>query len=1016
MLQRKNKQIKRDHKIKEAQSLGKELVLKHFPCPENAISEGDFLVRWKKLYSDLERLSKSLAELQYAHNSAVYQIKQYQITYNWRFSPPTYLCSDKEKAPLMTEKWMWRIQRVTSVYENWMIQLNHENYLDDPANWFQSVILSLIFHSGQCTEDVIVEFSKTLQRNNVNMYKLNNLSFCTLILDSKFRPTNAKHNDEAVTEYQCFLHPFTLALLNKRAANCNPAIENELDAQHLIRLLLKQFNNGTYLSNITLKQFAESSVIYCNTFRDSKLSQALCSVMTAQTHTSPLPFSNYHRLIQTRVAPIKVTTIDNFESDIKPTCRKKQTHADELSSFYEELTSCLSSNINRRKNDGRLKQVLIEFRDSKPWSTHKVVFVDWLISKSKTCGASTFKRYVAAIGKGWLLLNSNIDIFNSDRQTIEDAYLELFESIDNDTDIKSSKFNELHNFVAHQFGIPTMPSYVFPKDDSRPHVRSGFIDEALFLALLNSFDDFQELSSRDKLSLKSICLLMYRAALRPSEIRKLQFKHLEESNDGWAQIRDNKIGNNKTASALRKIPLYRLILGKEYELLEKYLSQKIAALGENYRNEPVFTVVLEREAFDISFVSRLITQLLRKLSKLEHLVTYHLRHSCLSRMQFILECPDELTDFPNISIYTAEQIKDIRQLLFYQTKVYGYHALANFAGHRSPLTTFNTYLHFSDLITAIQSNKKHIPLTLKQAMLCGISSRRAFKAEEDQVIKSFIDRILKKSTTLPLKPIVRNGLEPTELINQNDRRVNIEVCRRIIEQYSIGIDVELLANKHFIEQDTINKWINNALAIKSLTTSNTVNKRLYNLDELPLRLFSTARSESLAPSKLRHKEEHKLADRFINKFRLLPKDRRKEVQQELIRALKNTTINHSGIRFNSPTELKTFTNTMHFAFNRYQWRVIKYYHQSSLIKTEWDKATRGFTAINEKISSRKGRSSNGTVLLQLKSPIENDIVDNSSSFKKYSSHLLTYLASMVSIMMEDDLWSTLGLSSKFTIA
>jgi len=99
-----------------------------------------------------------------------------------------------------------------------------------------------------------------------------------------------------------------------------------------------------------------------------------------------------------------------------------------------------------------------------------------------------------------------------------------------------------------------------PDSNGEPkHVRSNFINEALFSSVLQTIDRIQDCSEPIRHQLKVIAILTYRGGLRLSEVLKLQLKDLESSEEGWLFVRNNRYDDNKNTYSRRKIPLWPLL-------------------------------------------------------------------------------------------------------------------------------------------------------------------------------------------------------------------------------------------------------------------------------------------------------------------------------------------------------------------------------------------------------------------------------------------------------------------------
>ncbi|WP_318508096.1 tyrosine-type recombinase/integrase [Photobacterium leiognathi] len=303
-----------------------------------------------------------------------------------------------------------------------------------------------------------------------------------------------------------------------------------------------------------------------------------------------------------------------------------------------------------------------------------------------------------------------------------------------------ARLKDLHQLGALSGVLPEVSSELFTQEKSTQHTRAGFVDEPLFSALLVHIEHLKDLNDDEKLCLKSLCIISYRCGLRLSELQKLQLRNVEISDIGWIDIRDNRYGNNKIASSRRKVPLFPLLLEHEKVIVQQHLVQR--RLLHNKQNSLVFSFGHNPyQCFDTSEVSRFVGQTLKALSGLNHFVFYHLRHSCLSRLQLVFELDEELDTLGNLCRYSHLQRADIKSTLLGQSLQKGYFAIAALAGHESPEMTFAHYFHFSDVIAHLKVTKSVNALLPTQKVILRISSRRLQSSSNDEYLEYLIKKL-----------------------------------------------------------------------------------------------------------------------------------------------------------------------------------------------------------------------------------------------------------------------------------
>lgn len=145
-------------------------------------------------------------------------------------------------------------------------------------------------------------------------------------------------------------------------------------------------------------------------------------------------------------------------------------------------------------------------------------------------------------------------------------------------------------------------------------------------------------------------------------------------------------------------------------------------------------------------------------------------------------------------------------------------------------------------------------------------------------------------------------------------------------------------------------------------------------------------------------EEKKYANRFVASLREHYPNDRQNIQNMMVYALEHTSVNKSGVTFNSPATFRLFIKTFQFVIPKSDWRAVKLGINSSIIKGEWLEALHDLHTIEEKRGTATGRPGKGSVRLELVSPSEDKYTKN--TYKKYSSHMLIYLFYMAYIIFE----------------
>jgi hypothetical protein len=393
-------------------------------------------------------------------------------------------------------------------------------------------------------------------------------------------------------------------------------------------------------------------------------------------------------------------------------------------------------------------------------------------------------------------------------------------------------------------------------------------------------------------------------------------------------------------------------------------------------------------------VSSLIGGVLKALSNLEHLVFYHLRHSCLSRAQLILELGGDLGRLPNLVAYDSEQINKVRALLFGHSLKNGYEQIAELAGHESPDTTFQHYLHFSDLIVANKLLNADFDLTKEQANRLGLNSRRNLRSKPKAIThRDAFSYLNKKLRVKPIENQVECGIEPKIYQNTLSREIiSLPICYRALLLIEQGFNLQDVSTRLRVSEQTLNVWHDRAKRIRSMTITNA--------GKTTLRHFTPARKHKLLPAPLKTQEEIEMVNQYVRHFKAEASDNRNRFLSAIRYALENTSTSHSGVYFSAPESLETFINAVSLFIPKSHWRAMTHFIDTSIYKSEWQRALKGIPRQKERTSKGRSKKSKGAVRLEFSDPKTR--INNDNRGTKKSSPAVKYMFHMMGIMMSLD--------------
>ncbi|GMQ48483.1 tyrosine-type recombinase/integrase [Vibrio sp. 10N] len=973
------------NQIERVNQKAQQVFEKYFPNPVIVPKPERFYKDWAKFIDDITHIFGRIGDYRRAFNIGVKNVLSYQKLYNWKVSPPSYIVTKKSPKPLRTLDWMQSAWKGYEFYQHWYFGELLKSPAPSKEQAFRNLILSLIYHSGQANPDVVDAFQRLIASSNVTVHHWNQSPFISVTIDSERFNTNVDVARKKVTQFHCYLHPITLGLLRlwKRWQRHNwqaPRDRGEL---------------GTILTrnqcDLTFSQLCKSSVYVAENQSDLAISQALIEYQVSKTKSYGLPPSNLARLIHPMVYPL--TDIDvtpaSASSDSELSAKNAKPISQHLE-LFDKLKACLRPKgtlkpVSKATLKQSLETLIAEISSEE--AINQRLLIQWYRHKLDSCSVGTLKAYHSSLTRKWLYLSERYQLNSLNSEELEQIYKQ---TIDSHTTDKSKKYfagrlKDLHAFAVEANVLTPISSDYLHTDPTQAHTRAAFVDEALFTGLLNGISSTEGLNEADKLCLQSMCILSYRCGLRLNELVKLRIKDIEPSRIGWLSVRDNHLGQNKTAASLRKVPLYPMLLEHETKIINDYYHIKQEQqLGQKH---PFFSLGADAKLPVDSFrVSMLVGELLKSLSQLNYFVFHHLRHSSLSRLQLILEV-DDLRSLPQqLSPYDRSQLQKIKDIVFGRSAMNGYDAIAAMAGHESPRMTFEHYFHFSDWIVA--QKLREIDFSLPQGAMSQVGLLPQRVPLEKRLKRYVLPYLMKKLAIQELSTNIHNGIVPKLHIEEDKELRSIPVCQSALERYQQGFSREDICARLRISETTLDKWISNAKHIKAFSTESA--------GQQYSRHFSNARSTKLLPSALKTSIEIKTQNQYIKDLKEHHQLHHEAIVDAIKYALNHASVSRSGIHFNSPIELSKFLETTHLFIPKSHWRAATQYLDSSIKKPEWLDALKGIKTYKERKPSGRSKKAQGAVRLELAHPSSRM---NNKSKTKRSSPLLLHLFHMMGIMM-----------------
>ncbi|MEJ6120692.1 hypothetical protein MT390_02145 [Vibrio sp. 2-Bac 85] len=1006
-------------------------IVDDFLPVERPLRQVEFLPQWEKMEDMLRKTFGEARDFKLAFNRAVNTVEKYRKKHNWQVSAPAYLFTAKPEKQTKNINWVRTAWVFEQEYRGW-----YENFITQPEaektveQHFQALVLSFMCHSGHCSYPLIIAFSKQLILP-LTIVNAGGLPLVTLSYKAPGFNTNVY--DEAgnsTTQSQCYLSPFTLGLIKQWQSLDIQSWKPPTFHWALYNQLILGMDKDLEYFPDTLKKLSKVASYIVERTEGVNINQALSEYISGRTKSYSLPLENLARIDTNLVAQGIFEPSANTSDtpvEVSTTIHHNQSTNSDL--FHRLKVALKKASSKQKRSKKTLKKALLSITELSLPIAQKAI-LNWYIHKlSTTCGPKTIANYHSLLTRRWLFAFEGENVEVMTHCQIAQIYTEIIEKTPREK-IKQSltkRISDLHGFCVSQFGFPALLEPINNNSDQSNHTRAGFVDEVLFKATLQEIDNLNNLSNDNKDTLKCIAILSFRCNLRIGEIRKLTLNFIEKSEIGWMQIRSNKIGNNKKPASLRKVPLYPLLTESENKLVRDCIARKrILSMADN---NLAFTLGSDiYTPFDELYVSSTISGILRHLSQLDFLVFHHLRHSCISRIQLMVEVDDAYALLPNAVPYSKEQSQAITQLICGQSLRNKYYGIASFDGHATPVTCFSNYFHFCDWIVAYKLSKTTYSITPQENRAFSLTSRRHFSSLQDTHSNSVrIDHCYDElNVKLKIDKLEPKLLEATKFkAKQQDeaqnKQISIMLCYDILKKIEQGYAPELLAIEFNINIKMINRWIANAKHIQTIKTKRN--------NPAPRHSSPSSLLQGKPPSS----KELAFLDKIIINMRTKFKENNKENKNKeriinmLEYALRNQCRNQSGISFNWPEDLEYFLNAFENIIPKSYWRAITYTIEQSAILDEWEVVYRNIKTKKGKRATKTGATGRGHVRLELIHPDEASIktihkenrvkklkeyeqeialdtlaikkVNIPKPIKKYSSNSLSLLIHMMGIMM-----------------
>jgi integrase len=1034
MEERANKRKKR---IKSITDRTDKLLIKYLPelfVEQPNISEIIYNLKISQLKEALKSKFKTLSEYKYAHNLVSQFINNGNKEGKWLLDVPPYLIRYKRESPLRTLKWfnnvkllnLWNAKFKNAIFTNKEISTLSDDQI------LGVILISAAINGGLCIQSGLASLCQQLHDRQKLFQQQADWFWIDLYYNSS-HSVNYTINDEDKSLRRWYPDSVTLSLiyfyLIKRKSG---EIERESKAftdvtcWNLIHPLLKKYYKPAS-KKLLMSSFCKAAIGLVEQQDKVQLSQANLHHMIGIVASSSLTPQGQLSLFQSfniKQSHYKFSDLVKIPQGRERATQKNIKHDKivEFEHLIKKIRDAIGIYKDKRIKGGEFKLNTSSNANKKLRNILAIDLPDnvryitlWLfyLLDVKNLKIKTLRTYFSSIGSKWLSFTVDVELNLFD----ESDFFELYESmLDVETSEKSkcycsSRLRDFHIFATRELGFPALSQPLPYSKNGRTYVRAGFINELTFKLLLQSVSYIEDLQELTKQGLKCLLIIAYRAGLRRGELIKLKFFDIEDSDEKWVFIRNNKYGTNKSGSALRKIPLAVLLLDTEIEILDKYLAARRLDINAQ-TNALLFSMPAANEIpLEANKISAMVKYLLKAITGDLPFTFHHLRHSALSKLHVVLEGDKELIS--ELTPYSFKQANKIREVLVNEDVDNNprdiYWALAGVAGHTTPEVTFAHYLHFTDKIIAnkvLKSSQKYSSKELMQ--LSGFSSNfftrlcKNEKLDQESIdinhIRLDIIKGLKQYTeTIKLQS--ENTLRTSVLkaadiiIKPFEIKPTFTLCLSILFDAEQGMALSELVIKYQLSAELISKWVGNATELSGLITSKNKSRLFSSLKSVPKNQIP------LAPSKPQTNIELIDVDKVIESIRVLHKTKPREIEFCIKYFITHVTSSSSGITFSNLSELKRFLTLVIKFFDKDRWRIQLNPLESldeKKSQSRWEKVSNNIKVeLLEDTILNKNLYPNGRVQLYLAHPEERRLLEQSKKYKikseKYSSNILSYI-------------------------
>ena len=583
---------KRDADKKKAvtavQKKSETLIAKHLPelfKADVSITEESYNFKLERLLHDIEFEFDSVDSFRIARNYLARKINDGNKQEKWSLNVPPYIVRQQREGPLKTMNWFKNSRYLNSWVKKWYGELNNTSAFSNDAsssNLLEKIIISAAIHGGLCVPDALVSLVNLLATKQEPLNRSEEILWIDLYFNSS-KAHNVRIEEQEKTLRRWYPDPISIGLilnfLKVREEISIPKPHNLQTCWKLIKNYLFAISDPI---NFPIKNFSSFCIACAGVLENHdgiNLHQAMFGYAVDKISSSSLTSNFQEALFSNKTfSPVYCSSfnipVDNMNKHVSKSKNKLLN--------YEALINSIKLAIAKKSVDGTKNTPKVAITKLEELLNTNLpepieMLINWYIDLLSGDQVSTVIEYNFAIGTDWITETLNAELESFDESDFEDLYLSII-----DRELSPSRRNyilgrlsQFHLYLVRHYYMPVLTNFEeFKNGLTLPFIRVGFISESMFTALCISIDNLSEINKETKKGIKCLLILAYRLGMRRSELLKLCIEDIEQSAEIWVFVRNNKFGDNKTYSSLRKIPLDILLLPDESNLVSGYIAQR----------------------------------------------------------------------------------------------------------------------------------------------------------------------------------------------------------------------------------------------------------------------------------------------------------------------------------------------------------------------------------------------------------------------------------------------------------